>query len=525
MRSINNYNLTTILILNLTFDYRQKRLCSDVLWNVNGKVAAIIHTSTSNKANIFFKYDAAGYRISKTVVPKNPADADTITTFYVRDASNNVMAVYEKKHYSNNTEKLYLQEQLLYGTSRLGMRQMNVLLATNSGAITNPDFSNAQKLYELHNHLNNVLAVVSDKKIPNGDGTYRADIVAASDYYPFGSIMPERSYKSNSYRYGFNGVEKDDEIKGEGNSYSFTLRIYDSRLGRFLSSDPLSSSYPWNSTYAFAENDPINFIDLEGGEKGDPPYKYKNVTFVQLFRPWVSPVLRADGETFTNTALKKNTAQKIEYIINAQQFEGSKWKAMSAGDNSNFTSQGFTVLNSKIVTGRTSPTTFYFAVSKGQVSFGQGNAPADASFAVGGGIPVLVNGLKYGAKNIYSEGAPAGLPEVGDPGEANRKYLLQRSNAGYPLQDNATVGKTVLGYNSKTKAFMLVSQQHGVNGMTLTQIRDYLSEKGYDNAISFDGSDSATLVNDNSIMTTPSGGKNNAIPSGVNFQVLPNEPE
>jgi len=32
--------------------------------------------------------------------------------------------------------------------------------------------------------------------------------------------------------------------------------------------DPLTKSYPWNSTYAFAEGDPINFIDLDGGEKG-----------------------------------------------------------------------------------------------------------------------------------------------------------------------------------------------------------------------------------------------------------------
>jgi RHS repeat-associated protein len=59
----------------------------------------------------------------------------------------------------------------------------------------------------------------------------------------------------------------DNEIKGTGNSLEFKFRIYDSRLGRFLSVDPLFAEYPWNSTYAFAENDVIRAKDLEGAEK------------------------------------------------------------------------------------------------------------------------------------------------------------------------------------------------------------------------------------------------------------------
>jgi RHS repeat-associated protein len=51
------------------------------------------------------------------------------------------------------------------------------------------------------------------------------------------------------------------------NHVNFKFRGYDSRLGRFWSVDPLFRSYPWNSTYAFAENDVIRSIDLEGLEK------------------------------------------------------------------------------------------------------------------------------------------------------------------------------------------------------------------------------------------------------------------
>ncbi|NIG52806.1 RHS repeat-associated core domain-containing protein [Chitinophaga sp. Cy-1792] len=69
------------------------------------------------------------------------------------------------------------------------------------------------------------------------------------------------------YRYGFNGKENDNEVKGEGNQQDYGMRIYDPRVGRFLSVDPLAKEYPWNSTYAFAENDIIRAIDLDGLEK------------------------------------------------------------------------------------------------------------------------------------------------------------------------------------------------------------------------------------------------------------------
>ncbi|MGQ2985551.1 RHS repeat-associated core domain-containing protein [Flavobacterium sp.] len=70
------------------------------------------------------------------------------------------------------------------------------------------------------------------------------------------------------YRYGFNGQEKIDEQYGiEGTAYLFEYRVYDSRIGRFLSVDPLFKEYSWNSVYAFAENDVIRAVDIEGLEK------------------------------------------------------------------------------------------------------------------------------------------------------------------------------------------------------------------------------------------------------------------
>src|SRR5690554_2960130 len=67
-----------------------------------------------------------------------------------------------------------------------------------------------------------------------------------------------------AYRYSFQGQEHDDEIKGKGNSYDFGARMYDSRLGRWLTIDAKASKYPDLSPYNFVANNPILFIDPDG---------------------------------------------------------------------------------------------------------------------------------------------------------------------------------------------------------------------------------------------------------------------
>jgi RHS repeat-associated protein len=94
----------------------------------------------------------------------------------------------------------------------------------------------------------------------------RASIRNISDYSPFGVQLSERTISGDGYRYGFQGQEKDDEVKGEGNSVNYKYRMHDPRIGRFFAVDPLAASYPWNSVYAFSENRVIDGIDLEGRE-------------------------------------------------------------------------------------------------------------------------------------------------------------------------------------------------------------------------------------------------------------------
>ena len=77
--------------------------------------------------------------------------------------------------------------------------------------------------------------------------------------------MPGRKYEpASGYRYGFNGKERDKDISAGGQDYG--LRIYDTRLGKFLSVDPLTGHYPELTPYQFASNSPSAGIDLDGGE-------------------------------------------------------------------------------------------------------------------------------------------------------------------------------------------------------------------------------------------------------------------
>ena len=78
------------------------------------------------------------------------------------------------------------------------------------------------------------------------------------------------STDTGEYRYFFNGQEADNEVFAE------------TTLGRFWSVDPLAAKYPWNSTYAFAENRVVDGRELEGLEymsvnnSGVNPEAYEN---------------------------------------------------------------------------------------------------------------------------------------------------------------------------------------------------------------------------------------------------------
>jgi RHS repeat-associated protein len=308
INTANNYGYDEIG--NLVRDNAEN--IQEITWNVYGKIESISRTGNNNKPNLAFTYDAAGQRISKTVMPRNngvlSTEKDWTTTYYVRDATGNVMATYSQTYtdlQSNQIkEEIKLKELHLYGSSRLGIVNANRVMATqdyyipsyntSNGTFVNPSVMfntlvttevsplptiftiyKGNKQYELSNHLGNVLATISDRRVPrddNGDlliDYFNADILSTSDYYAFGSNMSTRVI--GGYRYSFNGKERDDESFND--AYDFGARIYDSRLGRWLSLDPLTRLFSYQTPYASFDNNPIYFTDPTGmssvGVKGD----------------------------------------------------------------------------------------------------------------------------------------------------------------------------------------------------------------------------------------------------------------
>ncbi len=135
--------------------------------------------------------------------------------------------------------------------------------------------------------MQNTLLSISDNKIgvdANTDNLadfYEARVLSATDYYAFGMAMKERSWQDpnlEKYRYGFNGKENDSDW--EVQDYGF--RIYKPELGKFLSVDPLTQSYPWYTPYQFAGNKPIVCSDLDGAEE------YHYLTLLENYQTWIT---------------------------------------------------------------------------------------------------------------------------------------------------------------------------------------------------------------------------------------------
>lgn len=74
--------------------------------------------------------------------------------------------------------------------------------------------------------------------------------------------MPNKYTTDNNYRYAFQGQEKD----GETGMEAFELRLWDGRLGRWLTTDPKRVGH---SPYWGMNNNPMRIIDPDGGQGED----------------------------------------------------------------------------------------------------------------------------------------------------------------------------------------------------------------------------------------------------------------
>ena len=324
---------------NLIIDQQQN--VGLIYWNAKGKVTQILQgppltqgpgTGTVYPA-IVYGYDPAGNRITKTTLGTN---GSSNTTHYVLDAQGKVLAVYR---YNNSVSSFAggWAEQHLYGSGRLGMLQTN-LTALSSQPLANDSYdasrdatieATGNRLYELNNHLGNVIAVVTDVTNPpgsngNSGSAYTATIQSAQDYYPYGMQMPGRTYlapwaSSLNYRYGFNGQERSDEIAGAGNHTTAEFWEYDTRTGRRWNRDPQGKDN--ESPYLAFGGNPVYFSDPLGNE-GEHKANQTGATVTSLDKNQISSaVYSALISIHTNTVYDRSyfvtsstPADKMPYL-------------------------------------------------------------------------------------------------------------------------------------------------------------------------------------------------------------------
>ncbi|WP_291286865.1 RHS repeat-associated core domain-containing protein [Flavobacterium sp.] len=197
-------------------------------YNTQGLVTEI--KKGSNTVVKFF-YNDRGQRIKKESY-NTTSFALQNTTFYQFDLSGNTMAIYSLPNGGSITQT----ELPIYGLNRLGIYKRASGIAS----------------YEIKDHLGNVRSVIEKE---SGSPV----IKSFADYYPFGELLPNRN--SLNYRYAFQGQELDKETGME----AFQLRLWDGRLGRWLSPDPMGQ---YSSPYLGMGNNPISSIDPDGGWAG-----------------------------------------------------------------------------------------------------------------------------------------------------------------------------------------------------------------------------------------------------------------
>lgn len=206
-----------------------------ITYDVYGKTQQIYTDASHTSLLAEYTYDDRGFRVKKF---DNQTQA---TTLYVRDASGNIITTYTRDGAASNIQRA---EVPVYGSGRLGMATCNTTGEINSYT------------YELTDQLGNVRATVGKSAADN-----TSQLLSATDYYPGGMALPGRNFRSNAaYRFGYQGqfAEKDEETGYN----AFELRLYDCRIGRWLSTDPYNQYY---SPYLSMGNNPVNRFDPDGG--------------------------------------------------------------------------------------------------------------------------------------------------------------------------------------------------------------------------------------------------------------------
>ncbi len=168
-------------------------------------------------------------------------------------------------HFSNDDFEGEIKEVSIWNRAKSALEVLNDYA---SGSFTGTE-ANLMGYFPLDEGTG---STAYDLSVAGADGTFYNSPTWTTDTLVDTTYVPNDSVKVSgavSYRYGFQGQERDNEIKGDGNSYNYKYRMHDPRLGRFFAVDPLYKDYPELTPYQFAANQVIHAVELEGLENSN----------------------------------------------------------------------------------------------------------------------------------------------------------------------------------------------------------------------------------------------------------------
>ena len=152
-------------------------------------------------------------------------------------------------------------------------------------------------------------------------------IRTCSDYSPFGVELDGRTVSLEGYRFGYQGSEKDNEFKGNGNSYTTEFRQLDPRLGRWLSVDPVVKEH--RSPYDVLSNNPIIMVD----PNGDDDYKVDRKGNLKLKKSTNDDYDKIIGKS--KNGLRKSIKIEKEILLTHSNYDVSSETFVLSDNNEN----------------------------------------------------------------------------------------------------------------------------------------------------------------------------------------------
>lgn len=251
-----NAGFTNNLLLSRSNDGTQG--ANDYTYDTHGNMTSMPHLTAmgwdyadrlqsadlGGGGDVYYAYDAGGDRVRKVIDNGNITEERIYLgdwEIYRRTDNSSLQTERETLHISDDTGRI---------------ASVDTLTVDSGSTVSTPT---PVTRYQLSNHLGSASAELDAS----------ANILTYEEYHPFGST----SYRSENTsgdislkRYRYVAKERDDET----GLYYYGARYYAAWLARFVSVDPLKDDYPYYTSYQYAGNKPINFIDLDGLEEADP---------------------------------------------------------------------------------------------------------------------------------------------------------------------------------------------------------------------------------------------------------------